>query len=65
MDPQGTQSIIFQVTLPSGMVATNPGELALARLMEDTSSRPVVAADGKVLSPAQPPPAAENDKASA
>jgi hypothetical protein len=42
------QSIIFQVTLPSGMVATNPAELALARLFENRHDS-IITHDGRVL----------------
>ncbi len=47
-----SQQITYQVTLPSGMVATNPHELAMLRAVAQAQSGvPIVAADGTVLVP--------------
>ena len=51
MNGLGGNDITFQVTLPSGAVATNPTERAALIKTVDASLGPIITNDGRVLAP--------------
>jgi hypothetical protein len=57
------QQITFQVTLPSGAVATNPVELAYLSKLAEVRERPIVTTDGRVIVPPAAPPSHEDNAA--